>query len=61
MCSFFVVPRKRQPSLGMPGFKTLGILTINCNTIDTKEADVPENCKANMSEEIDAIEEYYTN
>ena len=41
--------------------ETLGILTINCNTIEMKEADGPENCKTNMSQEIDATEEYCTN
>ena len=45
MFSFFVVSRNRQPLLGMPDIKTLGILTINCNTIELKEADGLENCK----------------
>ena len=29
----------------MPDIKTLGILTINCNTIDVKEVDGTENFK----------------
>ena len=52
MCSFFVVPQKRQPLLGMPHIKTLGILTINCNTMELKEVDGLENCKANIRQEI---------
>ena len=46
MCSFFVVPWNGQPFLGMPDIKTLGILTINCNTLELQEAGSPENCKA---------------
>ena len=61
MCSFFVVPRNRQPLLGMSGIETLGILTINCNTTEMKGAHGPKNCKTNMSQEIDAGEDYYTN
>ena len=60
MCSFFLVPRNKQ-LLGMPDIETLGILTINCNTMEMKEADGPENCKTNMSQEIEATEQYYTN
>ena len=45
----------------MPDIKTLGILTINCSTIEMKEADGPENYKTNTSQKIDATEEYYTN
>ena len=52
MCSFFVVSGNRQLLLGMPDIKTLGILIINCNTIEKKEADAPENCKTNMSQEL---------
>ena len=58
MCSFFIVPGNKQPLLGMSDIETLGMLTINCNTIDMKEADGPENCKANMNQEIGASEEY---
>ena len=61
MCSFLVVPRNRQPLLGMPDIETLGILTINCNTIEMKEADGPESCKTNMSREIYMTEKCYTN
>ena len=49
MCSFFVVPRKRQHLLGMPDIETLVILTINCKTIEMKEVDGPENHKTNTS------------
>ena len=45
----------------MQDIETLGILTINYNTIERKEAEHPENCKTNMSQEIDASGEYYTN
>ena len=45
----------------MQDIETLGILTINWNTIETKKADDPENCRMNSSQEIDAAEEYYTN
>ena len=45
MHSFFVVPENRQPLLGMPAIETLGILIINCNTLEMKESDGPENCK----------------
>ena len=41
--------------------ETLGILTINCDTIETKETDSPESCKRNTSQEIDATDEYYIN
>ena len=60
MCSFFVVLRNRQPLLGMPDIKTLGISTINCKTIESKEADSPQNCKTNIREEINATEKHYT-
>ena len=33
----------------MPDVETLGILTINCNTIDTKEVDEAEKCKTNTA------------
>ena len=56
MCSFFVVTRDRQPLLGMPDIETAGILPINCNTMELKEADGLENCKTNMRPEIDATE-----
>ena len=61
MCSFFVVPGNRQPLLGIPDTETLGILIVNCNTIEMKEANGPENCITNTSQEIDATEQYYTN
>ena len=61
MCNFFVVSRNRQHLIGMPDIETVDILTINCNTIQMKKAESPENCKTNMSQKIDATEEYYTN
>ena len=61
MCSFFVVPRNRQPLLGISYIETLGILTINCNTIEIKEADGPEKCKTNTSQEGESTEEHYAN
>ena len=36
----------------MPDINTLGILTINCSTIEMKEADGPENCKTNTSQKL---------
>ena len=45
----------------MPDIETQGILTINYNTIQMKEAGGPEKCKTNMSHEIDAREKCYTN
>ena len=61
MCSFFVVPGNRQPSLGKPDIEALGILTINCNTIESRETDSLENCKTNMRQEINATEKLLTN
>ena len=76
ICSFFVVPGNGQALLGMPDIKTLDILTVNCNTIETKEADGAENHKTNtakcqestsekqyinMRQEADTIEKCYTN
>ena len=61
MCSFFVVLRNEQPLLGMSDNETQGILTINCNTIEKKEADGSENCKTNTGQEIDTAEKCYTN
>ena len=60
MCSFFVVPGNGQHLLGMPNIKTIGILTVNCNTIEMKEADSSGNYKTNTSQEIDTTGEYYT-
>ena len=45
----------------MPDIKTLGILTVNCNTVEMKEADSPEKCKTNTGQEIDTTEKHYTN
>ena len=42
----------------MPDIETLGILTINCNTIEMKDAEWPENHRTNMSQETDTTEEY---
>ena len=39
ICNFFVVSGNRQVLLGMPDTEILNILTINCNTVDTKETD----------------------
>ena len=61
VCSFFVLPGNRQPLLGMPDIKTLGILTINCNIIEMLEADGPKKCKTNTSQEIGATDMCYTN
>ena len=61
ICSFYVVLRNRQPLQGMSDIETLGMLTINCNTIEMKEADGPGNYKTNTSQEIDAKEEYNIN
>ena len=61
MSRFFVVPGNRQPLLGMTDIETLGILTVNCNAIEMKDADSPGNCQAHMNQEIDVTEEYYTN
>ena len=60
MFSFFVVPRNRQPLLGMPDIETQGILTINCNTIELQEDNDLENCKANTRQNIKATEKQYT-
>ena len=49
MCSFFVVPGNGQTLLGIPDIKTLGILTINYNTIATKQADEAEKHKTNTA------------
>ena len=61
MCSFFLVTGNRQSLLVMPDIKTLGILTFTCTTIEMKETDGPENGKTNISQEIDATGQYYTN
>ena len=61
MCSFFVILGNRKPLLGIPYIKTLGIVTINCDTIESKEADNPEKSKTNMRQEINATEKHYTN
>ena len=62
--------------LCMPNVKILGILTINCNTINTKEADEAGNHKTNifngqestmdkqyvnMRQKVDLTEMCYTN
>ena len=47
--------------LGMPYIKTVDILTINCNTTESKEAGGLEKCKTNMKQEIDATEKHQTN
>ena len=40
----------------MPDIKTLGIFTVNCKTIEVKEADDTENCKTNHRQEIETTE-----
>ena len=60
----------------MPGIKTLDILTIKCNTIDTKEGDRANKCSTNtvksqglrckqhytnMMQEADRLKKCYTN
>ena len=57
LCSF----QNRQPLLDVPDAETLGILAVNCNTIEAKEADDPEKCKTNTRQETDATEKHYTN
>ena len=61
MCCFYVVSGNRQPLPGMSDIKTLGILTINCNTIELQETDDLQNHKAYMRQEIDTTEKHYTN
>ena len=39
ICNFFVVTGNRQTVLGMADIKTLDILTIKCNKVDTQKAD----------------------
>ena len=58
---FLCSSQNRQPLLGMSGIETLGILFINCKTIEMEDADGPGNCKINMSQKIGAIGAYYTN
>ena len=45
----------------MPDIRTLDILTINCNTIDTKEADMAGNHKTNMANCQESMGEHYVN
>ena len=45
----------------MPDIETLGILTINCNIIETKEADSSKECKTDTSQEIDGTEKCFIN
>ena len=47
VCSFFGVSANGKALLGMPDIETLNILMVNCNTLDTKEADGAENHKTN--------------
>ena len=61
MCSFLVVPGNREPLLGMPDIKALGILTVNCNTIEVKKDDGLEKSRTNTKQEIDATEKHYAN
>ena len=49
ICNFFVVSGNRKALLGMPDIKTLDILTINCNTIDTQESDWADKCNINIA------------
>ena len=62
ICNFFVVPRNQQGLLGMPDIETLGSLTINHNTIDTKEVYRAENCKRNTDNGQEPTnEQHYVN
>ena len=45
----------------MPDINTLGILTVNYNKIEVKEADGPEKCKTNTRQEIYVTEKHYKN
>ena len=48
--------------LGMSDIGTLDILTINCNTINTQDADRADKCSTNMtSSQVSRCEQYYTN
>ena len=49
MYNFSVVPGNWQVLLGMPDIEILSILTINCNTLGTKETDRAANCSTNTA------------
>ena len=62
ICSFFVAPKYGQALLGMPDIKTLGILIINCNTLDMKEVERTENRKTNTDiRQEPTSEKHYVN
>ena len=62
ICNFFVVPGNGQALLGMPDIKTLDILTITCNTIDTQEVDKGKKCSANTANCHSSLcEQHYIN
>ena len=49
MCKFFVVPGSGKALLGIPHINTLNIITISCNTIDSKETDRAINYSTNIA------------
>ena len=49
ICNFFVHPGHWQALLGMSDVKTLDILTIDYNNIDTQEADRANKCSTNIT------------
>ena len=53
VCSFIVVPDNGQVLLGMPNIEILNILTINCNTLGTEEADKDVTCSTNTPDTHD--------
>ena len=62
LCNFFVVKGNRQALLGLPYIEILNILTINCNTIDTKEMDKATKCNTNTANSQGAqCEQHYIN
>ena len=62
ICYFFVVPGNGQALLSMLDIKTLDILTINCNTIETQEADRANKYSSNIANCQDSrCEQHYTN
>ena len=51
---FFVVPQNGQALLGMSYIETLGILTVNCNTVDMQIQNEHTNSEMRMSANIQA-------
>ena len=60
--NFFVIARNRQALLHMLDIKTLDILTIMCNTIDTQKADRDNKCRTNTTNyQGSRHKQHYTN